>query len=170
MPAFGDEEADDVTGSLANANFRTNGIFAAEKFLAHRVANHAHSRARAEVGVSEKASFREIPLVDLKIDRRGASDGGGAGVLKIDRAERSGTHRRDGGDAGDLLSNNRRILLREVRHTGRGSPRTKPRTRSQGEQVVAEAGDLRFHRERGALAERDHGDDGRHADEDAEHG
>ena len=100
----------------------------------------------------------------------GAGDGRNAGILKINRAERSGADWRDGRNPGDLLANDLRVLLREVGHPRGGCPGAKPGAGPKREQVVAQAGDLRLHGQRGALAERDHGDDGGDADEDAEHG
>jgi len=84
-----------------------------------------HTRAAGtKIGVGEEATLRQRPLVDLEIDGRGAGDGGGTGVVQIDRAQRSDADGRQRGDAGNLLTDDFRVLLGKIGHAH--CPGTKP--------------------------------------------
>ncbi len=117
--AFRREQPDDLARSTPDANAGPDGVFGAKQLHPHGVADHAHRTARAQICLREESPFREAPLVDLEIDRRGAGDRAGAGIAEVNRAQRGRAHRRDGGDARDLLAERFRISFRETRHARR---------------------------------------------------
>ena len=117
--AFRRQQPDDLARSTPDANAGSDGVFGAKQLHPHRVADHAHRAAGAQIRLREQSSFREAPLVDLEIDRRGASDRAGAGITEVNRAQRRRAHRRDSGDARDLFAERFRISLCETRHARR---------------------------------------------------
>jgi len=111
------------------------------------------------------------PVADLQVLVRGAVDHGGPVLIAVDGLSPLGGQGRHGLEAGDLVFYGFGVL--DLEHGGlgpgaAGSPETLPGPYL--EHVAAQVADFRGHLDRGPLAQGDHGDDRRHADDHAEDG
>jgi hypothetical protein len=145
---------------------------AAEDFAAHRLTDHAHSRARRLLFVVEEAPGGQLPIAGDEPGMGAAGHGGGPVAPIGDHGDAGTPLGRHGGHAADLRGDGLGIGLRERRHTARAAAAAAgPALAGHDQQQIgAQAGDLGFDGLCGAVAQRDHGDHRRHADHDAQDG
>jgi hypothetical protein len=148
---------------------------AAVDLAPHGLPDDANGRPGALLVILEDAAARELPVACLEPGVGAAGDAGGpiaTGPNHCDAGTRLWCHR---SNAAHLRSDRCGIGLDERGHTGAAAPAAATASGSalagtEQQQVGAQAGDLGLDRQRGAVAEGDHGDHCADADHDAQDG
>ena len=172
IKALGAEQPDDLEGQVADAQRLADGIRAGEKLVGDGLADHANLGRAAHVGLAKHVAHGDGPDADLKVVHVLALDAR-VPVKAVGQDLRAVLHLgADVGDAGDFVADRERILdgqraggAEAAAHAAGGEIAGK-----HADDVLAQAGDGRFHLRLGAVADADHGDDRGDADDDAERG
>ena len=166
--SLGGEHADHFARELFDAQGFADRAVRVEQFTAHGGTDDAHGLAGAFFAGAEEAACGQFPVAGGEIIGGAAGDGGGPVAAADHHHHALAGGRRDGVQRADLDFYRFRIFGLERGRAGEAVGHALAGTQHQ--QVAAEAADLVRHGLRRAVAQRDHGDHGADADDDAEHG
>ena len=163
------QHADDRAGELADADDLVFGGSGAEQLAAHGLAEDAGRLAAALFRGQEGAAARQIPALRHQIIAGDAGDAGRMVLAAGNRHRRRLVDRRHRPQAADLRADRLDIAFIEAFRLGGAAARAEL-AGAREQHVGAETGKISRHLRRRAVADGDHGDDRRDADDDAEHG
>ena len=166
------EDADDLHGHVPDADPGADRVLEfAEEVRGGGLAEEAHRAALGLVFRRQRAPGDDGPVPDLEVARRDAEDARGPVLIAVDRLRALPV------DVGEVRDGG--VLFEDRRAVGHPQRRSAPDPRADAvgarrpgkndEHVRAEALELGLERRTGAFADREHRDQGRDPDEDAEH-
>ena len=162
------QQADDRARQRPQPEPAADRIGRPEQLVPRRLADDADGGAGAELALGEPAAARQLPVAGLEVGVGRAGHGRRAVLRAADDAEADGRHRRHGRHRRARRARARRRPAAERLGAARRAAGPDALARHDGQQVAAHAGDVRRDLRRGAVAERDHDDHRRDADDDAE--
>ena len=169
--SFRCQYSDHAECGLVDANGLADGVHFPEQVFHDRTAEDRHPIPGIQVPLGDEISFRQLKIPHIQKFRRGSLHRGDPVLAAVNGLILALDHRCDHRDAGYFPGNSLGVLVRH-RRGGTGGYPDAGRRRGAGhddQEIAAQTGNGFLHFFADAHADRDHGDDGADADDDAEH-